>query len=30
MEVGDDAIAIMSGPDFVGGRVCDASVPCPV
>ena len=30
VEVGDDAIAIMSGPDFVDGRVCATSVPCPV
>ena len=30
VEVGDDAIAIMSGPDFLNGRVCSASEPCPV
>lgn len=30
VEVGDDAIAIMSGPDFLNGKVCSASEPCPV
>lgn len=30
VEVGDDAIAIMSGPDFLNGQVCNVSSPCPV
>ena len=30
VEVGDDAVAIMSGPDWANGEGCDASVLCPV